>query len=225
MQKVNISAILLLVMEKITFEKRDIVGKKNKALLREEIVPAVVYNSKKESTNIQISFSIANKIVREATSTTILDAELEGKDLKVVVKEVNIHPLTETIQHISFFEIDENKEMVFTIPFHIIGISPAVKNNLGVLVEVLPSIDVRCKLASLVPYIEIDITKLEHPGQSISVDEISIPEGISLVNDDLATATIVTVTEMQEEEVYEAPVEEEVAEASVEGEKSEEATE
>ena len=104
--------------------------------------------------------------------------------------------------------------MSFTIPFEIIGISPAVKNNLGVLVDVLPSIDVKCKLESLVPFIEVDVSNLEHPGQSISVNDLNIPEGISLVNDEQATATIVTVTELQKEEEIIVPEVDEEAEGA-----------
>lgn len=206
-------------MEKIVFEKREVLGKKVKQLLSEGFVPAVTYNSNGDSTNIQIEYSVASKILREATSTTILDAELDGKDIKVIVKEIDINPLTDQIRHLSFFEIDESKEMTFTIPFEIKGIAPAVKNNLGVLVEVLNSVDVRCKLADLIPSIEVDISGLEHPGQSISIDEVNIPEGITLTNEDQENATIVTITEMQEEEIIEEP--EEVEGEEVEGEETE----
>lgn len=204
-------------MEKIIFEKREVHGKKNKQLISNGNVPSVVYNSKGDSTNIQITVSQASKIAREATSTTILDAQLGEKSMKVVVKEIDVNPFTDQIRHIAFFEIDESKEMVFTIPFQITGIAPAVKNNLGVLVEVLNSIDVRCKLSDLVPYIEVDISTLEHPGQSISVNEIGVPKGMELLNEELATATVVTVTEMQAEEIIEPVVEED---AEVEGEEA-----
>jgi large subunit ribosomal protein L25 len=207
-------------MEKLLFKTRDIIGKKSKNLISEGYIPSVVYNSKRDSRNTKIDSSTASKIVREATSTTIFDAELDGKDIKVVVKEVDANPLTDQIRHIAFFEIDEAKEMVFTIPFEITGTSPAVKNNLGVLVEVLASIDVKCKLSSLIPVIEVDISKLEHPGQSISVNEIDIPKGISLINEELENATIVTITEMQEEEIFEVETPEEGEE--VEGETGEE---
>lgn len=204
------SDILLLVMEKLTFEKRELDGKKNKILLQEGKTPAVVYNAKGESRNIMIDSSVAGQISREATSTTILEASLDSNNMKVVVKEIDMNPITEQIRHIAFFEIDESKEMVFTIPFEIIGISPAVKNNLGILVEVMKDIDVRCKVSALIPAIQVDISKLEHPGQSISVEDLDIPSDIELVNDELKHATIVTVTELQAEEVYtstEAPVE------------------
>ena len=221
------SAILLFVMDTIIFNERKLVGKKSKNLLLENYVPAVVYNSNGDSRNIKISRSDSTKILKNATSTTILDAEFGKKNLKVVVKEVDINPFTSKIRHIAFFEIDEKKEMVFTIPFKIVGKAPAVKNNLGVLVDVLPAIDVKCKLNDLVPFIEIDVAGLEHPGQSISVNEIDIPKGISLVNDDLANATIVTITELQEEEILEPEVTEdeeleEGEEPTEEGEEGEE---
>jgi large subunit ribosomal protein L25 len=214
-------------MEKITFEKREVLGKKNKKLFDEGYIPAVVYNSKGDSTNIKITRSFASKIMSEATSATVLDAEYNGKDMKVIVKEIDVNPFTERIRHIAFFEIDEKQEMTFTIPFKIIGVAPAVKNNLGILVEVLSSIDVRGKLSELVPFIEIDVTKLEHPGQSISLDELELPKSLELVNEDLAETTVVTITELQEEIVIEEPEaeeEEEVEGEEGEGEEGEEGT-
>jgi len=190
-------------METIKLLERDINGKKNNVLLSEGFVPAVVYNAKTESKNIMLDITTAKKIAREATSTTILNADLEGKSLKVIVKEIDMNPVTDELRHIAFFEIDESKDMVFSIPFEIVGISPAVKNNLGVLIEVMDSLDVRCKVNDLVPSIKVDISKLEHPGQSIAVEDLDIPEGISLVNEELKHATIVTITELQKEIVEE----------------------
>jgi len=208
-------------MEKVKFLERDLNGKKNKILLKDGFVPAVVYNAKTESKNIMLDTSTAKQILKNATSTTILDTELDGKSFKVVVKEIDINPVTEELRHISFFEIDESKDMVFSIPFEIIGISPAVKNNLGVLVEVMDSIEVRCKLNDLIPSIKVDISGLEHPGQSISIDELEIPKDISLINEELKNATVVTITEMQEE-IVSTPTESETttAEASTETEGS-----
>ena len=208
-------------MEKVKFLERDLNGKKNKILLKDGFVPAVVYNAKTESKNIMLDTSTAKQILKNATSTTILDTELDGKSFKVVVKENDINPITEELRHISFFEIDESKDMVFSIPFEIIGISPAVKNNLGVLVEVMDSIEVRCKVNDLIPSIKVDISGLEHPGQSISIDELEIPKDISLINEELKNATVVTITEMQEE-IVSTPTESETttAEASTETEGS-----
>lgn len=187
-------------MENILFEKRDSKGSKCKDLLKEGKTPAVVYNAKTESESISLDSSIAKRILKEATSTSIFNAEFDGKKMKVIVKEVDKNPITDEIRHISFFEIDETKDMVFTIPFNIVGVSPAVKNNLGVLIEVMSSINVKCKLKDLVPYFEVDVSSLDHPGQSISVEDLHLPEGITFINEDVKNATIVTITELQKED-------------------------
>ncbi len=203
-------------MEKLKLQKREVVGKKVRHLRQKGLTPAVVYNAKGESINTLMSNSDADWLYRNTTSTTILDTQLDKDSYKTLVKEFSINPVTEEINHVSLFQIDENAPMVFTIPFNLTGISPAVKNNLGVLVNVLDSIDVKCKLSELQPYIEIDISSLENVGQNINVDDIKLPKGMSLINDDLANATIVTITEIQKIEEVETPV----AEEGVEGEEA-----
>lgn len=197
-------------MEILTLQKRDITGKKVKNLKAEGLTPAVVYNAKGESKNVSLNTSDAQWLYRNTTSTSILDTQFDKDSFKSLVKEFGINPVTGEINHVCLFEIDETKPMVFTIPFRITGVSPAVKNSLGVLVNVLDSIEVRCPLSKLQSDIEIDISKLLHPGQTISVDDIKLPEGMSLINDDQANAAIVTITELQKiEEVVPVETEEE----------------
>lgn len=213
-------------MSSIEFQERQLTGNRAARLLKEAIVPAVVYNSKRESHNIQISKTMAESLQRTATSTTILDATLGGKSMKVMVKDIDVNPTNDLVRHISFFQIDENAPMLFTVPFNLVGIAPAVKNNLGVLVKALSSIDVRGKLADLVPSIEIDISVLEHPGQSISVSDITLPKGLEFPNDDHTHSAIVTITQLQKEDSASTATagEGEVAEENAE-ESSEESTE
>lgn len=200
-------------MNVIEFIKREKLGKPSKQLIGQGFVPAVVYNAKTESFSVSVANKVAEVLLKTATSTTIIDAKLDGKDMKVILKGVERNPLTGVVRHITFFQIDETKPMLFNIPFNIIGISPAVKNNLGILVKALPSLEVRCKLADLVSQIDIDVTGLEHPGQSINVNDIKLPEGMTLPNDEQSHHAIVTITQLQkaEEEVVVAPVEGEVA--------------
>lgn len=201
-------------MEKLILQNREILGKKVKNLRKEGLVPAVVYNSKTESFNTVLSNSDAQWLYKHTTSTTILDAELEGRSFKCLIKDFDINSVTGEINHISIFEIDENAVMVFTIPFEIIGVSPAVKNNLGVMVNPLTAMEVHCKLADLVPNIQVDISGLDHPGQTITVRDIKLPSGISLINDEMLDAAIVTITDLQKTE--EVATEEAAAETPAE---------
>ena len=225
LQKTYNSAILSLAMKKLKLEKRELLGKKVKSLRKEGLVPAVVYNAKTESFNTVLNKSDAQDLYRNATSTTILDAEFDGRDFKCLVKEFDINSVTGEINHVSIFEIDEKAPMVFTIPFKLVGISPAVKNNLGILVNALDSIDVKCQLDKLQAEIEIDISTLKEPGQTITVEDITLPEGMTLVNDDVLTTAIVTIADAQKiEDAMVADKEEAAAEAE-EGEETAEGEE
>ncbi len=208
------------MMEKLNLQKRKVTGKKVKTLREKGFIPVVVYNTKTESYNLSISEPDAQKLYRGATSTTIFDAEVDGREIKCLVKGFDINSVTGSINHISLFEIDENAPMIFTIPFTLVGTSPAVKNNLGILVNALDSIDVKCQLKKLQPEIIIDISKLTEPGQTISVEDITLPEGMTLVNDDVLTTAIVTIADSQKiEDALEAEKEAEeeaAAEAAAE---------
>jgi large subunit ribosomal protein L25 len=223
LQKTYNSAILSLAMKKLKLEKRELLGKKVKSLRKKGLVPAVVYNAKTESFNTVISKKDAQDLYRNATSTTILDAEFEDRDFKCLVKEFDINSVTGEINHVSIFEIDEKAPMVFTIPFKLVGISPAVKNNLGILVNALDSIDVKCQLNKLQAEIQIDISTLKEPGQTITVEDITLPEGMTLVNDDVLTTAIVTIADAQK--IEDAMIAEQAeAAAEAEAEEGEETT-
>jgi len=155
----------------------------------------------------------------------VLDIEADGKTKKAIVKDVDINPRTEDVLHISFFEINPKAEMVFTLPFKLTGVSPAVKNNIGILVQVSDSLKVRCKLENLIPEIEIDVNGLEHPGQTISMKDIELPKGLELVHEEEKDIPIATITQLQKVEVIEEEpeIEEgEEGEEEIEGEETEE---
>jgi large subunit ribosomal protein L25 len=209
-------------METLKLQKRDLVGKKVKRLREENLIPAVVYNSKKESTNVSIDASDADWLFRNTTSTTILETELGKEKYKTLVKGFDINPVTEDIQHVSLFQIDESAPMLFSIPFNFIGVSPAVKNNLGVLVKVMDSIEVRCKLADLQSAIDIDLTTLKDIGDTVNMLDIELPKGMEIINKELENATIVTITEAQKIEEVVTTTEEEGEEGEeIEGEEGE----
>ncbi|GAB4156716.1 MAG: 50S ribosomal protein L25/general stress protein Ctc [Candidatus Dojkabacteria bacterium] len=184
-------------MTKIILEKRDQLGKKAKQLYSEGKVPAVIYDNKGNSTTVKANEGEIARLLTSATTTTIVDLEIDGKDVKAVIKEVDVNPLDNQLRHIAFFQIDENAEMVFTVPFKLIGISPAVKNNLGVLVQTVQNVEVKCTLAKLVPEIEVDVTGLDNTGMSILVSDIKLPEGMHLLRESDAGLAVAAVTQLQ----------------------------
>ena len=209
-------------MEKIKLQKRELTGKKIKQMREKDLIPAVIYNSKGDSTNLSLEKGIAIQLYRVATPTTILDVEIEGKDSKAIIKDFDINPKTTELLHVSFFEIDPKVVMDFTLPFTLKGVSPAVKNNLGILIQVSDSVKVRGKLEDLIAEIVIDVSHLDHPGQTISMEDIELPKGLELVHEGDEAMPIATITQLQKVEVVEEEeTEDEEGEEAEEGEETE----
>jgi len=212
-------------IQKIQLQKRELTGKKAKRLLKDELIPAVIYNAKGESTSVKGSYGEIVKLLANSTTTTIIDVDIDGKTVKAIIKDVDKDPITDHVRHIAFFEIDEKTEMEFSIPFSLTGESPAVKNNLGVLIQVSQKLAVKTKLANLVPEISVDISKLSTPGMTISVEDIKLPSGIVLVRKEDEKLAIVTVTKIQKQLEVVENEENEESEESTEGETAEDETE
>lgn len=201
-------------MSALLIEKRDLLGRQAKKLKNEGKTPAVLYNSKGDSTPVSLSSGEAIKLLRSTTTASVLDLELDGNVVKALLKEVDFNPITENINHLAFFEVNENQQMTFDIPVVLQGVSPAVKNNLGILVQPTQSIEVRCKLQDLVPEIVIDITKLDQVGQTITVADITLPAGIELLHKEQTDRALASITQLQKS--LEAELAEEAEKAALE---------
>ncbi len=197
-------------MENVVLEKRELTGKKCKKLIRDGFVPCAIYNIKGKTKLCQLKKGTAEKLLRGVTSSTMLDLEYEKKKLKALVKDIDTNPRTDAIRHISFFELDEDTALTFEIPFVLEGEAPAVKNNIGVLIQTTNYIMVKCKSQDLIPQIEVDISSLAEIGDSILVSDIKIPPELEILNEEeVLSYTIATITELQKEIEIEEPEEEE----------------
>ncbi len=212
----------------ISVEKRELTGKKARRLLTQGLTPVVIYNAKTESSNGKVASGDILRLINSSTSASIVDIEIDGRSLKALIKDVDRDPRTDIIRHVAFFEIDPEANMSFNIPFTFNGVAPAVKNNLGVLVQSATSIEVRGKLAAAVEAIEVSISELENPGDSILVGDIELPEGLVLIREEQKNQAVISVSQLQK--LVEATTEEgeegtegEEGEDGAEGEASEEA--
>jgi large subunit ribosomal protein L25 len=203
----------------IKASKRDLTGKKVKQLRREKKLPAVLYGPNRESTNITIDPLEFYRLFKDVGYSKLFDLDLEGDKVKVLVKDLQKDILTESFIHVDLYQVNMKKEITAEIPLHFSGESFAVKNNLGLLVTPLQSIDVTCLPGDLPAFLEISIDQLSEIGDSISAGDIKLPEGVELANDVSPDSPVVYIAAPQktiEEEVVEEAVETE--EGEVEGE-------
>ena len=168
-------------MEKfvIKAKKRTSLGNANSALRRAGQVPCVLYGHKIDNSNLVVDISEFGKIYRKAGETTLIDLEIEGGvTQKVLIQDLQVDPLSGKVIHIDFNGIDMSEKLEVAVPLKIVGESPAVKEQGGILVKTMDELKVRCLPADLVHEIEVNISLLATLGSHLRVKDIVLPRGL-----------------------------------------------
>jgi large subunit ribosomal protein L25 len=189
----------------IKAQKRTIEGKKVKLLRNEGIVPASIYGPKRESTSLQLNKKDFIKLFKEVGFNNFIELEIEGEQKKsrVLVKEIQKQPLSDLLLSVSFYQIDDETKVTVAVPIELVGESPAVKMSLGFLMSVTSEVEVFCLPKDLPTVLEVDISKLENPGDSITVSDLELPKGVEFSSSVEESTTIVSIAAPQKEEVEE----------------------
>lgn len=175
-------------------------------------IPGIYYIAGSEPIKIEINERDLNTII--ASGNVIINMKLANEDdKKVVIKDVQIHPVTDKILHVDLMGIRMDKEIEVNIPIHFEGIPEGVKMG-GIQQSTLRELLIRGLPAELPDVINVDIADLE-VGDSIHVKDIDVP-GVTVVTDEeLAVVSVVTP------KIVEEVVPEEELEEGVEGEEGE----
>ena len=163
------------------------VGKKDAAALRNaELVPCVLYGQG-EQTHFAVKRNDIQKIVFSPEVYQV-ELEIEGKKAKGIIRELQQHPVKDTIQHVDFLELSETKPVRVGLPVRLTGSSRGVMAG-GKLMQVFRRLTVVGLPQDLPDAITLDISKLKI-GKSIRVGSIEIP-GVKFL--DPANAVVVSV--------------------------------
>ncbi len=185
-------------------------------------IPAVFYGAGSTTTPISIPSINFKKVWKEAGESSTVKIALGGKNVDVLIHEVQTHPVTGEPIHVDFLVIDMNKKIRVKVPLEFTGISNAVKNGLGNLVKVLHELEIEALPKDLPHGLEVDLSKLETADDQIFISDIKLPAGVSAVaNEHDVVASIV----LQVEEKEEVPVDLSSIEVEKKGKKEEEGAE
>ncbi len=159
-------------------------------------VPGVVYGAGKEAITIMLDAKeLFLEFRREAFHASVLDLNLDGKKESVLLRDFQMHPVRNTIQHVDFQRVSATEKIHVKVPFHFINgdIAPGVKLSGGIVAHIFTEADVSCLAKDLPEFIEVDVANLEM-GHSIHLSQIALPKGVSFVQlahgDDAAVVSI-----------------------------------
>lgn len=211
-------------MMTLTAQNRELTGRKTSQLRSEGLVPAVVYGYGTEPQKITVDRNRTEKIYSEAGESSVIELEVEGKKMSVLIQDTQRDPLTGFLTHADFRAVDLTKTVETTIALELVGEAPAVKELGGTIIQSLEEVDVEALPGALVPEIEVDATVLKTFDDVIRVSDLPVPEGVTILNDpNTAVASVAEPRSEEEMEALNEAVEEDVSGVEVTTEKKEEA--
>ena len=164
-------------------QKRTETGKKASKLLRKEgLVPCNLYGEKKDEKGLPEAFSFGvpasemRKVIY-SPHVYVVNINIDGKEHKAIIKELQFHPTTDALLHADFYEVNETKAITVGIPVKIVGHAQGVRDG-GKLQLQIRKINVTAPYKNIPEVLEIDVTSLEL-GKSIKVGSLSF-EGLEI---------------------------------------------
>jgi large subunit ribosomal protein L25 len=205
--------------------KRDVIGKKVKAMRRNGQLPAVLYGHGIEPHPITLDMREASRALFNLTSSSLVKIDLDGETFTALVRDKQRDYLKASFLHIDFQVVSMTEKIKAYVQIHLEGVSPAVRNFNGVVDLVTSEIEVESLPGDLPASFVVDISGLEALGSHISVGDLQIPQGVEVLLD--KETIIVSVTSAVAEVAAEEGEEVSAAEPEVieKGKKEEEVEE
>ena len=183
-------------------------GHKLQTLRNGGSIPATLFGRGIDPKNIALESRDFARAFKSAGENTIIALSVDGgKPVNVLVKETQMHPLTNRYTHADFFQVRMDEAIEATVPFAFVGVSPAVAELGGVLIKASDEVDVTALPADLPHTLEIDLGLLKTFDDVIKVGDIVLPKGVTIEGD---ADTVIALVEAPRTEAQMAELDEKV---------------
>lgn len=202
-------------------EPRELRGKEAaKRMRREGKLPAVIYGHNEPPVSLTLNERELGDLMRHGGAHGLIKLQGVGGEMNAIIKDLQRHPVKNSVQTVDFIRVSMNEEMTVTVPIHVTGEPEDLRTGAGLLVQSLHEISVAATPANLPESISADISGLELNGPALTVAELTMPEGVRLVTD--GEEAVAAINPPKKVDVDE-PMDELDAEVEAEGEAKAEA--
>lgn len=181
-------------------ESRTVVGKKVKQLRRDGWIPAVIYGQQ-EPVSIQLENGPLRRVLRAAGTSDLLEINLGSEQRTVLVRDIQQHATRGDLIHVDFLEVNMKQSVTTTADLVIINKSKPQEDNAGTPILELRSVDIEALPDKLVSEIEVDLSLIKDLNDQILVEQLTIPEGVTILTDpETLVVRIQPILEVEEDE-------------------------
>lgn len=193
-------------MDTITIEAapRETGKKATRAVRNQNNVPCILYGPATEPVPFQLPIPTLNKLIYQRT-TPILSIEVEGESWNCIMKDYDLHPITDRPVHADFQVLKEGRPITLTVPIRYAG-TPEGQKEGGDTQYNFREVSVRCLPENIPSEISVDVSELQI-GDALHFYDLEI-EGVEFqVRPEQTIVTVVAprleVLPEEEEEVLE----------------------
>lgn len=206
----------------VKLQERTVVGKGLNGLRLEGFVPAVIHNHGQPSVHVMGPEAELGNIFKAAGKHHPLQLQIGSQKYLALIKDAHFNPAKRRLQHIVFQAINQDEKVEAEVPIHLEGEIPAEKTGLMILHQ-LDHVEIEALPRDLPDELKVDATKLVELQDKITVADLQVPEGVTVLTEPEHPIAMVVETKAQISEEDEA-AEAAEAEGEEDAEEGEETT-
>ncbi|MBX3056071.1 MAG: 50S ribosomal protein L25 [Anaerolineae bacterium] len=170
--------------EKLTIaaEPRTVVGKQVKQLRRAGMIPAIIYGQR-EPVAIQLENKSLRRVLRHASTTHLIDLELQSGIRTVLAREIQQHPTRGDLIHVDFMEVNMAETITSEAELVLVGEVDESLKSLGTVVMLVQSVEIECLPGDLVSEIEVQAAGIASADDVIYISDLQLPKGVTILAD------------------------------------------
>ena len=167
----------------VSAKSRTLQGKGASRRLRSAgAVPGILYGGSSPAQSIELEHkALWFQLKSEAFHASILTMDLDGQKQQVLLRDVQIHPWRQLIQHVDFQRVAQDQEVTMRVPLHYVNAdqAQAVKFGGAIVTHIMNEIEVACLPKYLPEFIDVDLSQI-NVGHSVHMSDLKLPEGVRL---------------------------------------------
>ena len=165
-------------------------------------VPGIVYGAGTPAMIELDHNALFFALKKEAFHSSLLEMELAGKTEQVILRDYSMHAYRPIVLHVDFQRVDATTKITKKVPLHFINedTSPAVKTEGCLVNHVVNELRIQCLASQLPEFLTIDLAHLATRGQTLTVADLKLAEGIKVVTHGKKNPVLVSVTAPAAEE-------------------------
>jgi large subunit ribosomal protein L25 len=173
-------------------------GNKNEArrVRRGGKIPGVVYGAGKNALSVSLDPRQVSRILHSATGhNTIFDLAMDGERTKAMIVDWQYEPIKGSLLHIDLKRIAMDQKLRVNVPITLKGEAVGVKQQGGILEQVLREVEVECLPGDIPNTIEADVAELVF-GKVLRVSDLPHTDKLKFLTDeDQPVAHVISVKE------------------------------